>query len=71
MACQCMLQAPMLLNIILRSLLQVVPGTNRCGRIDHDLVAGQTVANQEQVDMLLKRFPLVYAEAEPGSMFLS
>ena len=48
-------------------IFQVVPGTHRCGRIDHDLVAGQTAANQEQVDMILERYPLVYAEAEPGT----
>ena len=43
-----------------------MPGTNRCGRIEHGLIGGQTAANQERVDMLLERFPLVYAEMEPG-----
>lgn len=46
--------------------LQVVKGTNRCGRIEHDLVHGQTVANQERVDFLCKEFEHVYCEMKPG-----
>ena len=46
--------------------VQVVKGTQRCGRIDHDLVAGQTVANQERVQWLTENFEHVYAEMDPG-----
>ncbi len=41
-------------------------GTQRCGRIEHDLKHGQTVANQERVDQLCKHFEHIYAEMEPG-----
>lgn len=46
--------------------LQVIKGTHRCGRIEHDLLHGQTVANQERVDELKKHFEHVYADLEPG-----
>jgi hypothetical protein len=48
--------------------VQFVKGTNRCGRIDHDLVAGQTVANQERLDHILKAdgFSHCYGELQPG-----
>lgn len=48
--------------------IQVVPGTNRCGRIDHVMYAGQTAACKERVDLLLQQpeYPRVYVEMEPG-----
>lgn len=46
--------------------LQVLKGTQRCGRIDHDIIHGQTVANQERVDELAKHFEHLYAELNPG-----
>ena len=48
---------------------QVVRGTHKCGRIDHDMEGGQTVTNQERVDLILQQkqqFPHFYVEMEPG-----
>jgi hypothetical protein len=46
--------------------LQVLKGTHRCGRIDHNLVHGQTGADLERVDQLSKHFEHVYADLNPG-----
>lgn len=46
--------------------LQVVKGSHRCGRIDHKLIHGQTQADPERVQEILKHFPLFYAELQPG-----
>jgi len=45
---------------------QVLKGTHRCGRIDHNMIHGQTVADQERIDQLSKHFEHVYAELNPG-----
>ena len=47
---------------------QVVKGSHRCGRIEHEQKHGQTVANQERVDQIVKEFELIYAEQEPGKI---
>jgi hypothetical protein len=46
--------------------LQVIEGSQRCGRIDHVLTGDQAGADHERVDEILKRMPLVYVEMEPG-----
>lgn len=46
--------------------LQFLKGTNRCGRIVHDMVGGQTMANLERVEQLEKQFERVWVEMEPG-----
>jgi ectoine hydroxylase-related dioxygenase (phytanoyl-CoA dioxygenase family) len=46
--------------------LQVVPGSHHLGRMDHGKVGGQTGADPERVEAVLKRLPLVYVEMEPG-----
>lgn len=46
--------------------LQIIKGTHHCGRIDHILQHGQTVADQERVDQLLKHYELVYVTMDPG-----
>jgi len=50
---------------------QVVKGTHRCGRIDHKLIHGQTQADPERVEQILKHFKLRYAELEPGKSEIS
>ena len=45
----------------------MVLGSNRCGRIDHSLEFGQTVANQKQVDFIREHFAHVHVEMEPGA----
>jgi ectoine hydroxylase-related dioxygenase (phytanoyl-CoA dioxygenase family) len=47
--------------------LQVIPGTHLMGRIDHGKSGSQTGADTERVEEILKRFPLVYVEMEPGT----
>ncbi len=46
--------------------LQVIAGSNHCGRIEPTRIAGQTGADLERVDALLERLPLVHVELEPG-----
>lgn len=51
---------------------QVILGTNRCGRIQHDQLKGedgkqgQMFANDERIEQLLKHFEHVHVEMEPG-----
>ncbi|KAL5013080.1 hypothetical protein ScPMuIL_011631 [Solemya velum] len=46
--------------------LQVVPGSHKCGRIEHTRVAGQTGADLTRVEEILKKMPLSYVEMEAG-----
>jgi ectoine hydroxylase-related dioxygenase (phytanoyl-CoA dioxygenase family) len=46
--------------------LQVLEGSNAIGRVNHDRVNEQTVADPEHVEAARKRFPLVYMELDPG-----
>jgi ectoine hydroxylase-related dioxygenase (phytanoyl-CoA dioxygenase family) len=46
--------------------LQIIPGSHRCGRVDHVLTGDQAGADRERVDEILKRMPLMYVEMEPG-----
>ena len=48
--------------------LQVLPGSQHVGRIDHGKVAGQTGADSERVDVLLAEQSPVYVECEPGDV---
>ena len=41
-------------------------GSHKCGRIEHKLVAGQTGADTERVDLLKQKLPLEYVEMNPG-----
>ena len=47
--------------------LQVIKGSHRMGRIEHQMAGDQTGADQERVDEILKRLELVYCEMEPGT----
>lgn len=46
--------------------LQVLRSSHKCGRLDHGTTAGQTGADLERVDALLKRLELVHVELNPG-----
>lgn len=46
--------------------LQLLPGSNKCGRIDHGRVEGQTRADLDRVNAIEKVCPKVYAEIDPG-----
>lgn len=46
--------------------LQVIPGSQLCGRMNHMKVGGQTGADPERVAAALERLPLVHVEMEPG-----
>ncbi|XP_021355696.1 uncharacterized protein LOC110451821 [Mizuhopecten yessoensis] len=46
--------------------LQILPGSHRCGRIVHDAVHGQTVANTERVCAIETVYPKAYVEMDPG-----
>lgn len=47
--------------------LQVLKGSHKMGRVDHELVGEQSGANAQRVEMARKRFPLVACEMEPGT----
>ncbi len=46
--------------------LQVIPGSQHVGRMNHGKVGGQTGADQERVEAILQRLPIEYVEMEPG-----
>jgi len=46
--------------------LQILAGSHAMGRVNHDRINEQTMANPEHVEAALARFPLVYLELEPG-----
>lgn len=46
--------------------LQVIPQSQRLGRLDHGKVGGQTGADAERVAAVLERLPVVHVEMEPG-----
>ncbi len=46
--------------------LQVIPGSQHFGRINHGKVGGQTGADPERVEAALQRLPVEYVEMEPG-----
>lgn len=48
--------------------LQVVQGSHHCGRIHHQLTGDQAGADLERVEQILKRYPLVYVEMNPGDV---
>jgi len=49
---------------------QLLKGTHRCGRIEHNLIHGQTVADTERVQQLSKHFEHLYADLSPGAEIL-
>ena len=46
--------------------LQILSGSHAMGRINHDRINEQTMANPEHVEAARARFPLVYLELDPG-----
>jgi len=46
--------------------LQILPGSQRLGRLDHGKTGDQVGIAQERIDAALNVFPLQYVEAEPG-----
>jgi ectoine hydroxylase-related dioxygenase (phytanoyl-CoA dioxygenase family) len=46
--------------------LQVIRGSHRLGRLEHGRVGGQTGADMERVDQVLKSHERVYVEMAPG-----
>jgi Phytanoyl-CoA dioxygenase (PhyH) len=48
--------------------LQIIKGSQRLGRIDHDMSAKQPGADPQRVDQIVKHLPLVYVTMEPGDV---
>lgn len=48
--------------------LQVIQGSQLCGRIHHQLTGDQAGADLERVEQILQRYPLVYVEMKPGDV---
>ena len=46
-----------------------MPGTHRCGRIDHVMVGSQQGADRERVELLKQRFPVIPVELNQGYYF--
>jgi ectoine hydroxylase-related dioxygenase (phytanoyl-CoA dioxygenase family) len=48
--------------------LQVIRGSHKLGRIEHQLTGDQAGADAARVEEILKRYRLVYVEMEPGDV---
>ncbi len=48
--------------------LQILPASQLLGRIDHGKVAGQTGADMERVEVVLKQCSPLYVECDPGDV---
>jgi len=48
--------------------LQVIRGSHKLGRIEHQLTGDQAGADPARVEEILKRYRLVYVEMEPGDV---
>jgi len=48
--------------------LQVIRGSHKLGRIEHQLTGDQAGADPARVEEILKRYELVYVEMEPGDV---
>jgi ectoine hydroxylase-related dioxygenase (phytanoyl-CoA dioxygenase family) len=48
--------------------LQVIRGSHKLGRIDHQLTGDQAGADAARVEQILKRYRLVHVEMEPGDV---
>ncbi|XP_002741488.1 L-proline trans-4-hydroxylase-like [Saccoglossus kowalevskii] len=46
--------------------LQIIPGSQKLGRIDHVIIGGQTGADMERVKLVMEALPLVYVTLNPG-----
>ncbi|WAR30842.1 LOW QUALITY PROTEIN: hypothetical protein MAR_033384 [Mya arenaria] len=44
----------------------VLPGSHKCGRIEHVKIAAQQGADMNRVEEIRKHFPLEYIKMEPG-----
>lgn len=55
--------------IVNLEVFQILPGSQKCGRIDHFPVAGQTMADIERINEIKKRHPLKHVELDPGITF--
>jgi hypothetical protein len=50
--------------------MQVIRGSHKIGRIEHQLKGDQAGADQKRVDQILQRLPLDYVEMNPGDVLL-
>ena len=48
--------------------LKVIPGSHLLGRFDHGRRGNQNGADQERVEAIIKRLPVLYCEMPPGSV---
>ncbi|XP_071157062.1 L-proline trans-4-hydroxylase-like isoform X2 [Mytilus edulis] len=46
--------------------LEILPGSHKCGRIEHNPIDGQFGADKTRVDAIKEKCPLIYAELKPG-----
>ncbi|XP_067933162.1 L-proline trans-4-hydroxylase-like [Watersipora subatra] len=49
---------------------EVMPGSHRCGRINHAPVGGQQGADLDRVELLKKRFPIIPVVLDPGDTLI-
>lgn len=50
--------------------LQVLRGSHKTGRINHDRINDQTVADDEKIQEAVKKFDLEYIEMQPGDVLI-
>lgn len=53
--------------VIIFVFFQILRGSQKCGRVEHLMVAGQTGADIERVKEIEKVCPMEYVEMEPGT----
>lgn len=48
------------------NVFKILPGSHKCGRIEHNPIDGQFGADKTRVDAIKEKCPLIYAELKPG-----
>ena len=47
-------------------ILQILPGSHKCGRIEHQPIDGQFGADMSRINDIKQNCPLMYVELNPG-----
>lgn len=50
--------------------IQVLSGSNKCGRIEHHPFDGQFVGEKSRVDVIREKCPHMYMEMNPGRYYV-
>ena len=45
-----------------------MPGSHKCGRLEHGPIGGQQGANLERIELLKHKFPIIPVEMDAGTV---